>query len=114
MKLRYRILGVIAIVLAAAGLSLGLFVSHTTPCGPTPPRPLGATAMKAAVRHCYGSPDVVRYEDVAKPAASDRQVLVRVHAVSVNPYDWHFVEGTPFLIRTDPAMGFGAPRNPRF
>src|SRR5207253_6031185 len=67
--------------------------------------------MKAAVRHCYGSPDVVRYEDIPKPSPKDNEVLVRVHAASVNPLDWHELEGTPYLVRMDD--GFGKPDNPR-
>jgi len=38
--------------------------------------------------------DVLRYEDIAKPTAADNEVLVKVHAASVNPLDWHEVEGT--------------------
>src|ERR1700752_3456975 len=111
MKLRYKILGVFVIVVGVGVLSLALYMSHTTPCGPTPPPPAGATLMKAAVRHCYGSPDVVRYEDIPKPSPKDDEVLVRVHAASVNPLDWHELEGTPYLVRIDD--GFGKPDNPR-
>ena len=53
---------------------------------------------KALVRRCYGGPDVLRIEDVEKPAARDGRVLVRVHAASVNPADWHFVRGVPYEI----------------
>src|ERR1700741_3957392 len=111
MKLRYKILGVFVILAGVGVLSLALFMSHTTPCGPTPSPPAGATLMKAAVRHCYGSPDVVRYEDIPKPSPKDDEVLVRVHAASVNPLDWHELEGTPYLVRIDD--GFGKPDNPR-
>ncbi len=57
------------------------------------------TTMKAIVYHDYGSPDVLRYEDVEKPTAGDSEVLIRVRAASVNPYDWHFMRGTPYLMR---------------
>jgi NADPH:quinone reductase-like Zn-dependent oxidoreductase len=110
-KLRYRILGVIAILLAAGVVVLALAMSHTSPCGAAPPSPSGAPLMKAIVRRCYGSPDVVRYEDLPKPAPADDEVLVRVHAASVNPLDWHYLEGTPYLVRMD--RGFGKPENPR-
>jgi NADPH:quinone reductase-like Zn-dependent oxidoreductase len=113
MKLRYKILGVIVLLAAAAVLAAAIVVSHTSPCGAAPPPPQGATLMKGAVRRCYGSPDVVRYEDIAKPSPGPHEVLVRVHAASVNPLDWHYLEGTPYLVRTDPNAGFGAPKNPR-
>ena len=111
MKLRYKILGVLVILLAVGVLSLALAMSHTSPCGPAPPPPAGATLMKGIVYRCYGSPDVLRYEDIAKPTAVDNEVLVKVHAASVNPLDWHDMEGTPYIVRLDD--GFGKPENPR-
>jgi NADPH:quinone reductase-like Zn-dependent oxidoreductase len=59
--------------------------------------------MKAIVHCDYGLANL-KLADIEKPTPADDQILVRVHAVSVNPYDWHFVEGTPYLIR---AMGVG-------
>jgi NADPH:quinone reductase-like Zn-dependent oxidoreductase len=53
-----------------------------------------------AVVHCdYGTSAVLRVEDVAKPVPADGQVLVKVRAASVNPLDWHFMRGTPYLMR---------------
>ncbi len=111
MKLRDKILGVIVLVLAVGVLSVALAVSHNSPCGPAPSLPAGATRMKAVVHRCYGSPEVLRYEDIPKPVAADDEVLVRVHAASVNPLDWHYLEGTPYLVRLD--AGLGKPGNPR-
>src|SRR5580658_10892793 len=67
--------------------------------------------MKGIVRRCYGSPEVVRYEDLAKPTPLDNEILVKVHAASVNPLDWHYLEGKPYMVRID--SGFGKPQNPR-
>jgi len=111
MKLRYQILGVIGIVLAAGVLALALAMSHNSPCGPPPAVAAGATSMKGVVHLCYGSPDVVRYVDVPRPAPEDNEVLVKVHAASVNPLDWHYLHGTPYLVRLE--AGFGKPRDPR-
>jgi NADPH:quinone reductase-like Zn-dependent oxidoreductase len=55
--------------------------------------------MKAIVYRAYGSPDVLRYDAVAKPTPAANEVLVKVHAASVNPYDWHFMRGEPYLVR---------------
>ena len=55
--------------------------------------------MKAIVYTKYGPPDVLQLNDVAKPAPGDNEVLVRVHAASVNAYDWHFLTADIFLIR---------------
>jgi NADPH:quinone reductase-like Zn-dependent oxidoreductase len=68
------------------------------------PSPSAAPRMKAIVYHNYGSPDVLRLEEIEKPVPNDNQVLVRVRAASVNPLDWHFMEGTPYIMR---AMGVG-------
>jgi len=82
---------------------LYVFVAYwrsTNDCGKTaaPTNP-----MKAIVYCDYGLANL-KVEDIEKPVPTDEQVLVRVRAVSVNPYDWHFVEGTPKVMR---AMGVG-------
>jgi len=60
--------------------------------------------MRAMVYHTYGSPDVLKLEEVQKPVPQDDEVLVQVHATSVNAGDWHLLRAKPFLMRF---MGFG-------
>lgn len=60
--------------------------------------------MKAMVREQYGSPEVLRLQEVTKPSPARGEVLVKVHAASVNAGDWHLLRGSPFIIRL---MGFG-------
>ena len=55
--------------------------------------------MKAILRHDYGPPEVLRFEEVAKPAPGDGEVLIRVFAASLNPLDWHFMRGSPSVVR---------------
>src|SRR6266700_2757855 len=55
--------------------------------------------MRAIVYHSYGSPDVLKCEEIEKPIAGDNDILIKVHVVSINPYDWHFMRGTPYVIR---------------
>jgi NADPH:quinone reductase-like Zn-dependent oxidoreductase len=59
-----------------------------------------AVTMKAIVHERYGRPDVLELREVDKPAIEDNQVLVRVHASSVNPVEWYGVTG-PIFARTD-------------
>ncbi|HEY6824529.1 MAG TPA: NAD(P)-dependent alcohol dehydrogenase [Steroidobacteraceae bacterium] len=111
MRLRYKIVSVILIVLAIGVLSLAIAMSRNAPCGSSPPLAAGATPMKAIVHRCYGSPAVIRYEDIPKPNPAEDEILVRVHAASLNPLDWHYLEGTPYMVRLD--AGLGTPANPR-
>ena len=55
--------------------------------------------MKAIVRYEYGSPDVVKLEEVQKPTPADNQLLIKVHAVSINRSDWEGVVGKPLYVR---------------
>jgi NADPH:quinone reductase-like Zn-dependent oxidoreductase len=55
--------------------------------------------MKAAVNTSYGPPDVVRIADVEKPTAKDNELLVKVHATTVNRTDCGFRSAKPFIVR---------------
>lgn len=55
--------------------------------------------MKAIVYTKYGPPDVLQLKEVEKPIPKDHEVLIKVQAASVNPFDWHFMRGTPYLVR---------------
>ena len=55
--------------------------------------------MKAIVYTKYGSPDVLQLKEVEKPTPKDNEVLIKVHAASVNDWDWGLLRGTPFMNR---------------
>src|SRR3972149_560270 len=55
--------------------------------------------MKAIVYHEYGSSDVLKLEEVAKPTPTDDEILIKVHAVSVNRSDWEGLIGKPLYAR---------------
>lgn len=55
--------------------------------------------MKAIVRYNYGSPDVLALEEIEKPTAKDDELLIKVQATAVTPFDWHFLTGTPYIAR---------------
>ena len=67
--------------------------------------------MKAILYHRYGSSDVLELEEVEKPTPADDQVLIRVCAASVNPFDWHFMRAEPYVGRI--MIGLRKPKDPR-
>ncbi|MEQ4718717.1 NAD(P)-dependent alcohol dehydrogenase [Nonomuraea sp. B19D2] len=64
--------------------------------------------MKAIVRDTYGSADVLKYVDTARPVPGQRDVLVRIHAAGLDMGVWHLMEGVPYVMR--PAIGLRVPR----
>jgi NADPH:quinone reductase-like Zn-dependent oxidoreductase len=61
--------------------------------------------MKAIVYYDYGSPDVLRCEEIAKASAGDNGVLIKVRAASVNPLDWKVMGGGPYIVRKILGLG---------
>jgi NADPH:quinone reductase-like Zn-dependent oxidoreductase len=68
--------------------------------------------MKAIVYTRYGSPDVLQLTEAEQPIPKDGEVLVKVHAASINALDWHLMRGSPFLVRTG-GNGLGKPKDQR-
>jgi NADPH:quinone reductase-like Zn-dependent oxidoreductase len=66
--------------------------------------------VKAFVLRSYGSPDVLQLTDLAEPVPADDEVLVRVGATSINPYDWHAMRGQPYIARLMPGLGLRRPQ----
>jgi NADPH:quinone reductase-like Zn-dependent oxidoreductase len=111
MRLRCKIATSAAAVVALAFVVMLIAVSYDAACGTGPALPAGTATMKAVVNRCYGSPDIVTIEDVAKPVPGDGQVLVKVRAASLNAGDWHTLRGEPYFIRPL-STGMGRPSRP--
>lgn len=60
--------------------------------------------MKAIVNETYGSPDVLELREVEKPTPKANEVLVKLHAASANPLDWHLMRGEPIIARFSGGM----------
>lgn len=67
--------------------------------------------MKAILYTTYGSPDVLQFKEIETPTPAENQILVRAKAASVNPYDWHTMHGSPYIVRTQ--SGLCRPNSPR-
>lgn len=65
--------------------------------------------MKAIVYSNYGPPDVLELKEIDKPKPKDNEVLIKIMATAINPMDWYYLIGKPFLVRL---MGSGL-FNPR-
>jgi NADPH:quinone reductase-like Zn-dependent oxidoreductase len=67
--------------------------------------------MRAVLYRRYGPTDVLALEEIEKPLPSEDEVLIKVRAASVNPYDWHFMRGEPYPLRL--MAGLRRPKNSR-
>jgi D-arabinose 1-dehydrogenase-like Zn-dependent alcohol dehydrogenase len=111
MKLRYKILTGVGVFFALGITALAITVSYDSPCPEVPALAADATTMRAVMNRCYGVPQGLRVENIAKPTPGDGQVLIKVHASSVNPAEWYGVSGQPLMIRL--FNGVGAPSHAR-
>jgi NADPH:quinone reductase-like Zn-dependent oxidoreductase len=93
-------------------LLIGGFILYTLATEKQEPIETGEPHMRAAVYTDYGPPDVLEVKDIKKPEPNDDQVLIKVHAAAVNPYDWHFIRGTPYMMRMMMG-GLRKPKDPR-
>jgi NADPH:quinone reductase-like Zn-dependent oxidoreductase len=99
---------ILVVLLLAIG-GFAVTVSHNSPCPAAAEAASGADSMQAMRYRCYGPPSVLALERTQKPAIEDDALLVRVAAASVNPLDWHYLRGEPYIMRMD--VGLGAPKN---
>jgi len=106
-----RLLLAIAGLFVGGLLVLGLVISHTPDCEPREAAAVAGESYTAVEYRCYGSPDVLEFVEIEKPVPSASEVLVRVKAAAVNPLDWHYMRGSPYLMRL--GTGLGAPEEHR-
>jgi NADPH:quinone reductase-like Zn-dependent oxidoreductase len=67
-------------------------------------------SMQAVTRETFGSPDILSLRELAVPLPDPGQVLVRIRAAAVNPWDWHFLRGLPYIARLT-AAGLRRPKH---
>lgn len=107
MKWIKKIVGTLVVLALVALAVLAYVLAYDA--GPSSPTPLAAqaTPMSAMVYRQYGGPAVMHLETVARPTPADNELLIKVRAASINPLDWHYLRGLPYLIR--PSRGVGRP-----
>jgi NADPH:quinone reductase-like Zn-dependent oxidoreductase len=92
-------------LLTVACAALALVLSHDADCRAPKPLSPEAPRMKAIVYRCYGPPSVLRLEEVDRPVPAPDQLLVKVQAAAVNPLDWHYLRGEPYVMRLSSGLG---------
>ncbi|MDJ0758890.1 MAG: NAD(P)-dependent alcohol dehydrogenase [Woeseiaceae bacterium] len=105
MKLRYKILNSLLALLVASVAALAITISYTADCEPPPGVSAGEATMKAVVSRCYGGPEALEYLDVERPTAGPTDVIVEVKAAAANPLDYHYMRGSPYLMRLGAGIG---------
>jgi NADPH:quinone reductase-like Zn-dependent oxidoreductase len=103
-----RIVSTILIVVGVALAALAIAMSHNAAPAPAPALRSDAVRMDAIVYRQYGSPDVLKLEQVEKPTPAADELLIKVHDASLNPLEWHFMRGTPYIMRLE--VGLGRPK----
>lgn len=98
----------IAVLLVLSLAVLAWAISHNGAPAPTPKLAPDEPTMRALVYRQYGSPEVLRVESVAKPTPAANELLIKVGAAAINPLDWHYMRGTPYVVRLQ--SGLGHPR----
>lgn len=111
MNLVYKITIAFLVVIGIGLSALALVLSYEGDCVPAAAPPEGGEVAKAITYRCYGSADVLELADIEKPVPKEDEILVKVHAASVNPLDWHYMRGSPYLMRL--GSGLGAPKETR-
>jgi NADPH:quinone reductase-like Zn-dependent oxidoreductase len=113
MKLKLkRVIGWTAGALAIGLLVTGMIAYWRSSNSCDDPAPPALTAPVRAVVYCdFGSPEVLKVEAIEKPVPGDTQLLIRVRSASLNPLDWHYMRGTPYIARFD--FGLRKPKNTR-
>ncbi|CAN5597664.1 NAD(P)-dependent alcohol dehydrogenase [soil metagenome] len=104
--------GASAVLLVLLLVFLAVFVAYWRSTNDCSAETKQGELMKAIVYCDYGSPDVLKLEEIERPVPNDDQVLIKVRAASVNPYDWHFMRGIPYIMRTQ--IGLRKPKSRRF
>lgn len=102
--------GVVALLVIAIGVFAAVLAYNAGPATQVPITQ-GAVLMQAVRYRQYGPPGVLQLTQAARPLPAADELLIRVHAASLNPLDWHYLRGEPYVVRMQ--LGVGRPKSPR-
>lgn len=105
MRRRRKVLLGLGGLLFAAGTVFALVLSHDSPCPASTDQATSATSMRAVRTHCYGGTEAMTVERVPIPVPADNELLVKVRAAGINPLDWHYLHGKPYVMRLSSGIG---------
>ncbi len=109
MKTRNKVFSALGVLIVVGISALMITLAHESPCPQAQTLAAGTEPMRAMTRRCYGSPGkVLVLERIAKPKPAAGEILIKVRAASVNPYEWHLVTGKPYVMRL--SLGIGTPK----
>jgi NADPH:quinone reductase-like Zn-dependent oxidoreductase len=108
---RIKVLTAVLAVPAMLVLAGMVVVSHTSACSAPDSTRGDGDAMRAVTYYCYGTADVLNLEMLDVPVPRENELLVRVHAASLNPLEWHYLHGEPYVMRL--VSGIGKPKATR-
>jgi len=115
MRILFKTLKVLASLLVVFLIVLSATIAYTSDCDTGAASGTAAagseSSMQSVLYHCYGGPEVLELTDVDMPTPADDEVLVKVKAAGVNPLDWHYMRGSPYIMRV--MSGIGAPSDSR-
>ncbi len=102
---------VLALLLVAGAIALTIAISFNRDCPAPGVAPSGKETFTAVTYGCYGPPEVLELTQVEMPVPTAQQIVVKVHSAGVNPLDWHYMRGSPYIMRL--ASGIGSPSDTR-
>lgn len=111
MKLLKTALKILSMLLLVGIMGLAVTIRYQKDCPPPETIAQSDDGISAVTHHCYGGPEVLVLQQLEKPVPAANEVLVKVHSAGVNPLDWHYMRGAPYLMRL--MSGIGAPAQAR-
>lgn len=111
MKILKTVFKFLALLLIVGVAALALAISYDSDCPEPMATAQGDETFEAVTFACYGGTEVMQVSALAKPVPAANEVVVRVRSAGVNPLDWHYMRGSPYIMRL--SSGIGAPSDHR-